>query len=85
MNYSFFHIDSESSDKLNEFFASENGFALQRLLSEVNANDINLEFNELIKFDSTKLLDSRTLSEFVSGKKNTYEKNFVITHRMYLI
>jgi hypothetical protein len=54
---------------LNEFFASDKGFALQRLLSEANANDVNLELNELLKFDSTKLLDSRTLSEFVSGKK----------------
>ncbi len=67
----------ESTDKLNEFFASENGFALQRLLSEVNANDMNIDFNDLFKSDSTKLLDSRTLSEFVSGKKN-----FIFSYRI---
>ncbi len=62
----------ESSDKLNEFFASENGFALQRLLSD--ANDMNIDFNELFKSDSTtKLLDSRTLSEFVSEEKPNIE------------
>ncbi len=65
----FSPIDLETSDKLNEFFASENGFALQRLLSEVNPNDVNIELNDLFKFDSTKILESRTLSEFVSGKK----------------
>jgi hypothetical protein len=59
----------ESSDKLNELFASGNGFALQKLLSEAGANDMNFDMNELMKFDSTKLLDSRTLSDFVSGKK----------------
>jgi hypothetical protein len=58
----------ESSDKLNEFFASENGFTLQRLLSEVNPNDANLELNDLFKLDSTKLLDSRTLSEFLRSE-----------------
>ena len=57
----------ESSDKLNELFASGNGFTLQRLLSEVGANDVNIDMNELMKYDSTKILDSRTLSEFVSG------------------
>jgi hypothetical protein len=59
----------ESSDKLDELFASGNGFTLTKLLSEAGATDINLDMNELLKFDSTKLLDSRTLSEFVSGKK----------------
>ena len=59
----------ESSDKLNELFASGNGFTLTKLLSEVGATDFDLDMDELLKFDSTKKLDSRTLSEFVSGKK----------------
>jgi hypothetical protein len=57
---------------LNELFASGNEFTLQRLLSEANANDVNIDMNELMKFDSTKLLDSRTLSEFVSGQNEFF-------------
>jgi hypothetical protein len=67
----------ESSDKLDELFASGNGFTLTKLLSEAGATDINLDMNELLKFDSTKLLDSRTLSEFVSGKKTIKFRNYI--------
>jgi hypothetical protein len=57
---------------LNELFASGNGFALQRLLSEVNTNDLNFDLNEFMRSDSMNLLDARTLSEFVSGKKTIF-------------
>ena len=64
-----FPIDSESTDKWNELFASGNGFTLQRLLSEAGVNDVNIDMNELAKIDSNRLLDARTLSEFVSKKQ----------------
>jgi hypothetical protein len=57
---------------LNELFASGNGFALQRLLSEVNPNDLNFDLNEFMRSDSMNLRDARTLSEFVSGKKTIF-------------
>ncbi|CAF2373870.1 unnamed protein product [Rotaria sp. Silwood2] len=63
-----FNKDLESSDKLNELFANGNEFALQKLLSEVGANDINIDMNELMKLDSTKLFDSRTLSDFLRSE-----------------
>ncbi|CAF0886028.1 unnamed protein product [Rotaria sp. Silwood1] len=63
-----FNKDLESSDKLNELFADGNEFSLQRLLSEVGANDANIDMNELMKLDSTKLFDSRTLSEFLRSE-----------------
>ncbi len=65
--FSSHSIDLETSDKLDEFFASGNGFALQKLLSEANVNDPTLDLDQLLKSDS--LLGSKTLSEFVSGKK----------------
>ena len=58
-------IESDSFDKLNDLFASGNQFTLQRLLSEMG-NEIPLDMNDLIKLDSVKMLDSRTLSDFVS-------------------
>ncbi|CAF1284733.1 unnamed protein product [Rotaria sordida] len=63
-----FNKDFESSEKLNELFANGNEFSLQKLLSEVGANDTNIDMNELIKFDSTKFPDSRTLSEFLRSE-----------------
>ncbi|UJR10215.1 hypothetical protein I4U23_014428 [Adineta vaga] len=63
-----FNKGSESTDKWNELFASGNGFALQRLLSEAGVNDINIDMNEFAKLDSTKLLDARTLSEFLRSE-----------------
>ena len=48
------------SDKLDELLAGENGFTLQRLLSEFSGTDFNIDANNMIK------IDSQTLSEFVS-------------------
>ena len=62
---SSFPIESGSFDKLNDLFASGNEFTLQRLLSDVG-NELPLDINDLLKFDSVKMLDSRTLSDFVS-------------------
>jgi hypothetical protein len=59
----------ESSDKLNELFTDGNEFTLHRLLSDFGGNDMNIDMNELVKFDPTKLLDTRCITEFVSGKK----------------
>lgn len=63
-----FRIGFELSGKLSDLFADGNGSTLQRLLSEANVNDNNLDFSDLFKLDSNKQLDSRTLSEFVSGE-----------------
>ena len=62
----------ESSDKLNELFTDGNEFTLHRLLSDCGGNDMNIDMNELVKFDPTKLLDTRCISEFVSGIKNLF-------------
>jgi hypothetical protein len=78
----YFPIGFESSDKLNELFASGNEFTLQRLLSEIGNNDANIDMNELIKLDSMKFLDSRTLSEFVSGKDEKF-RNYKIFFVFY--
>jgi len=59
----------ESTDKLNELFANGNEFTLHRLLSDIGVNDMNIDMNDLVKFDPMKLLDTRSISEFVSGKK----------------
>jgi hypothetical protein len=59
----------DPSDKLNELFANGNEFTLHRLLSDIGVNDMNIDMNELVKFDPMKLLDTRSISEFVSGKK----------------
>jgi hypothetical protein len=59
----------EPSDQLNELYANGNEFTLHRLLSDIVANDLNIDMNDLVKFDPIKLLDTRSLSEFVSGKK----------------
>jgi hypothetical protein len=59
----------ESTDKLNELFANGNEFTLHRLLSDIGVNDMNIDMNDLVKFDPMKLLDNRSISEFVSGKK----------------
>ena len=64
-----FLIDLEPSDKLNELFANDNEFTLHRLLSDVAVSDTNIDMNEIVKFDPVKLLDTRSISEFVSGKK----------------
>lgn len=58
----------ESSDKLNELFADGNEFTLHRLLSDMGANDLNIDMNDLVKFDPLKVLDARSISEFVSRK-----------------
>jgi hypothetical protein len=58
----------EPSDQLNELYANGNEFTLHRLLSDIVANDLNIDMNDLVKFDPIKLLDTRSLSEFVSGK-----------------
>ncbi|CAF0844329.1 unnamed protein product [Adineta ricciae] len=63
-----FNKDSESTDKWNELFASGNGFTLQRLLSEAGVNDVHIDMNELAKIDSNRLLDARTLSEFLRSE-----------------
>ncbi len=59
----------ESSDKLDELFANGDEFTLHRLLSDIGVNDMNIDMNELVKFDPMKLFDARSISEFVSGKK----------------
>jgi len=59
----------ESTDKLNELFANGNEFTLHRLLSDIGVNDMNIDMNDLVKFDPMKLLDTRSISEFVRGKK----------------
>lgn len=58
--------DMDSFDKLNDLFASDDGCTLQRFLSEIGANDVNFDMNDLLKLDSGKGFDCRTLSEFVS-------------------
>jgi len=62
-----FNEKSDSFDKLNDLFASGNQFTLQRLLSEMG-NEIPLDMNDLIKLDSVKMLDSRTLSDFIRSE-----------------
>lgn len=59
---------------MNELFADGNEFNLHRLLSEVAGNDININTNDLMKLDSMKFPDSRTLSEFVSS----FDGNFFL-------
>jgi hypothetical protein len=66
-----FNKDMESSDKLNELFADGNQFTLHRLLSDFGVNDMNIDMTDLVKFDPMKLLDVRSISEFVSGKEKT--------------
>ncbi len=70
----------ESCDKLNELFANDNEFTLHRLLSDIGVNDMNIDMNDLSKFDPMKLLDTRSISEFVSGKKFYFCLNCEITH-----
>lgn len=60
-----FNKDWESSDKLNELFANDNEFTLHRLLSDISGNDLNIDMNEIVKFDPIKLLDTRSLSDFL--------------------
>lgn len=55
----------ESSDKLNELFADGTEFTLHRLLSDFGVNDLNIDMNDLVKFDPMKLLDTRSFSEFL--------------------
>ena len=62
-----FLLDMESSDKLNELFANGTEFTLHRLLSDIGCNDMNIDMNDLVKFDPMKLLDARSFNEFVSG------------------
>lgn len=59
-------LDMESSDKLNELFPNGTEFTLHRLLSDIGVNDMNIDMNDLVKFDPMKLLDARSFSEFVS-------------------
>jgi len=72
----------DPSDKLNELFANGNEFTLHRLLSDIGVNDMNIDMNELVKFDPMKLLDTRSISEFVSGKKlcSFFFRNYEITY-----
>ncbi|CAF3337766.1 unnamed protein product [Rotaria socialis] len=58
-----FNKDAESSDKLDEFFANGNEFTLHRLLSDINSADLNIDMNEIAKFDPMKLFETRSLSE----------------------
>ncbi|CAF2391489.1 unnamed protein product [Rotaria sp. Silwood2] len=60
-----FNKDWESSDKLNELFTNGNEFTLHRLLSDIGVNDVNFDMNDIAKFDPMKLLDTRSLSEFL--------------------
>ncbi|UJR35804.1 hypothetical protein I4U23_028552 [Adineta vaga] len=60
-----FNEDMESSDKINEFFANGTEFTLHRLLSDFGVNDMNIDMNDLVKFDPMKLLDTRCFSEFL--------------------
>jgi hypothetical protein len=63
-----FNKDMESSDKFDELFASGNGFALHRLLSDMGASgDCNIDLNELLKFEPMKVLDPRSLSELLQS------------------
>ncbi len=62
----------ESSDKLNELFANGTEFTLHRLLSDIGVNDMNIDMNDLVKFDPMKLLDPKNFSEFVSRKRFYY-------------
>jgi hypothetical protein len=62
-----FNKDLESSDKLNELFANGTEFTLHRLLSDFGVNDINIDMNDLVKFDPMKLLDAKSVSEFLQG------------------
>jgi len=52
----------ESSDKLNELFANGTEFTLHRLLSDIGVNDMNIDMNDLVKFDPMKLLDPKGFS-----------------------
>ena len=61
--------DSESFEKFNELFADGNELNIQRLLSEINSDDVNMDISELTRSDSNKLLDFQTLTEFVSQSK----------------
>ena len=63
----------ESSDNLNELFEGSNEFTLHRLLSDLGTNDINIDMNELVKFDPTKSIDARLLNEFVSEGEKTHQ------------
>lgn len=74
----------ESSDKLNELFADGTEFTLHRLLSDFGVNDLNIDMNDLVKFDPMKLLDTRSFSEFVSGKKCSYFRSFSSSEIMKL-
>ncbi|CAF0754907.1 unnamed protein product [Rotaria sp. Silwood1] len=60
-----FNKDWESSDQLNELCANSNEFTLHRLLSDINANDLNFDMNDIAKFDPMKLFDTRSLSEYL--------------------
>ena len=62
----------ELSDKLNELSADGNEFTLHRLLSDIGANDLNIDMNDLVKFDPLKILDARSISEFVSRKFSSF-------------
>ena len=64
-----FSTDIEPSDKLNELFANGTEFTLHRFLSDRGVNDMNIDMNDLVKFDPMKLLDARSFSEFVSMTK----------------
>lgn len=58
----------ENSDKWKELLASRSSFTLQRLLSEIDPKDLNLNADDLLKFDSFKL-DTQALNDLVSGNK----------------
>ncbi|CAF3628112.1 unnamed protein product [Adineta steineri] len=55
----------ESSDKLNELFADGSEFTLHRLLSDFGVNDLNIDMNDLVKFDPVKLLDAKSFGDFL--------------------
>lgn len=60
-----FNKDMESSDKLNELFTDGNEFTLHRLLSDMPVNDLNIDMNDLVRFDPMKILENRSISEFL--------------------
>lgn len=62
-----FNNDMENSDKWKEVFASENSFALQRLLSEYASKDFNFNTDGLMNFDSFKL-DTQTLNDLMRSE-----------------
>lgn len=62
-----FSNNMENSDKWKELLASGNSFTLQRLLSEIDPKDLNLNPDDLLKFDSFKL-DTQALNDLMRSE-----------------